>query len=438
MIYTATCGGAYGLEPMVAASGPGLALATLVLLPLLWAGPIALVCAELGSVHPVEGGYYRWSRMAFGDFVGYMSGFLTWIALFATNAAYVVLFVGYLRYFLPELSATAAFAIGAALVWTAVLLNVLGIRLVGTSAVVMMVLVLLPFVAMTALGLLHWRFDPAHPFVAEGKTPLAGMADGLLVAFWLYSGYEKLSVLAEEVKEPARAFPLGLAIALPLSAASYVVPTFAALAATGDYRAWGDSYFTALAQAIGGRWLAVAMAGGALVSNAGLILVTMTGQSRLPMVLAADGLFPARFARTSPRFATPVTSLIFGGVVLTLLSLFPFSRLVGLYGPVQALAYLLIAASLFRLRRRAAPLPHGRPAPFRIPLADVPLAALLAPGTVLLVLVVLQGTVRDLWREGGFDPIQASLITFVLASGPLSYLLFRTRAPKTPVKETRP
>src|SRR5262245_41971968 len=83
MIYTAICGGAYGLEPMISACGPGVALTTLIVLPLLWATPMALACAELSANHPVEGGYYRWARQAFGDQVGYLSGFLTWFGLFA-------------------------------------------------------------------------------------------------------------------------------------------------------------------------------------------------------------------------------------------------------------------------------------------------------------------------------------------------------------------
>jgi amino acid transporter len=433
MIYTAICGGAYGLEPMVSASGPGAALLTLVLLPVVWAAPMALVCAELSATRPVEGGYYRWVRAAFGDFVGYACGYLAWIALYATNALYVVLFVGYLEHWLPDLPPAGRIAIGAVLIWTAVLLNWLGIRLVGTTAVVMMVLVLLPFVAMTLLGFLQWRFDPTTPFTAPGKATALAFADGLLVAFWLYSGYEKLSVLAGEVVDPSRSFPRALAFAVPLSAASYVAPTLAGLAANGDWSAWGDSHFTAAAQAIGGAGLAALMAAGGLVSNAGLLLVTMTGQSRLPMVLAEDRLFPKGLARIDPRHGTPGVSLVLGGLVLTALSLFPFSQLIGIYGPAQALAYLLIYASIFRLRRGAPDVggPGGGvpgPAPFRIPLGTRSLALLAAPGVALMVLVVVQGLGRELWRDGHLDVAAAALHAGVLGSVPVTFLWFRRRA----------
>jgi amino acid transporter len=421
MIYTAICGGAYGLEPMIGASGPGVALLTLMVLPLLWASPMALACAELSANHPVEGGYYRWARQAFGDGVGYLSGFLTWLGLFATNALYVVLFVGYLERWLPDLGPASRFLISAALVWTCVLLNWLGIRLVGTSSVVMMGLVLLPFALMIVMGLLQWRFNPFEPFVAPGKTTTVAFADGLLVAFWLYSGYEKLSVLAEEVEDPVRAFPRALAVAVPLSAASYILPPLVSLAASGGWSEWGELHFTAAAEKIGGGGLAGLMAFGALVSNGGLLLVTMTGQSRLPMVLADDGLCPRAFAGKHARFGTPTVSLVLGGVVLTLLSIFPFANLISLYGTVQALAYLLVYSSLFRLRGPA------RPGAFRIPLPTRAVFVMVLPGALLMTAVVGLGLQREIWRNGepALGPALLQLGALLLA--PATYFFWKRR-----------
>jgi len=81
LTYSVVCSGAYGLEEMVSAAGPGLALTLLLILPFLWGIPISLACAELSSLYPVEGGYYRWVRAAFGDFVGYQAGWLVWLRI---------------------------------------------------------------------------------------------------------------------------------------------------------------------------------------------------------------------------------------------------------------------------------------------------------------------------------------------------------------------
>src|SRR5207249_4258582 len=148
------------------------------------------------------------------------------------------------------------------------------------------------------------------------------------------------------VENPSRAFPIALAFTVPMVVGSYLVPTVAGLAACDDWSGWGEAHFSVLAGQIGGAWLKSAMTLGGLVSNACILMVTILGQSRLPMVMAEDGLFPRVFARTHPRFGTPTVSLVSGGVVLTALVWYKFSDLAAIFSLVQVLAYLLIFASL--------------------------------------------------------------------------------------------
>jgi amino acid transporter len=402
---------------MVSDTGPGLTLLVLSALPFFWAAPISLACSELAARHPVEGGYYRWARFAFGDFVGYQSAWLAWLTMFSTNAAFAVLFASYLRHFVPGLTPAAHFGVAVALVWATALLNYRGIRLVGTASVILTLLIFLPFLLMTLLGLWQWRFDPFVPFVNPGKSVPSAFADCLFLALWLYGGFEKMTVSAEEVEEPRRAFPVALAFAVPMTAASYVLPTLAALCANGDWGAWGEAYYSTAAAAIGGPWLGAAMAAGGLASNTCLLMVTMLGQSRLPMVMAQDGLFPRVFKRTHPRFGTPVAALLLGALVLTTLCGLRFDQLAGVYALVQALSYMLIYATLFRLRARDS----GESGGFRIGLGTRGLGLMVAPAVLLAGALV----VRGLWHDGGFDGDQALVDVAILASGPLSFWLFR-------------
>jgi amino acid transporter len=425
MTYSVICSGAFGLEEMVSVSGPGLAILTLVVLPVIWAAPISLACAELSARYPVEGGYYRWVRLAFGDFVGYVAGWLVWLTMFATNAAFAVLFASYLRHFVPSLTASQHFWAAVALVWVTTALNYRGIRLVGNASVILTVLIFLPFLVMTVLGFARWRYDPLVPFINPDKGLAGAFGGSLFIAIWLYAGFEKLTVSAEEVENPSRAFPAALAIAVPMAAASYVLPTVAGLAANGDWRDWGESHFSAAAAAIGGPVLGSAMTAAGLASQVCLLLVTMLGQSRLPMVLAADGFFPAVFRRTHPRYRTPVASLLLGGLVLTALCGLRFGQLAGMYALVQALAYMLIYATLFRLRSRAPRAVDGAGATgFRIPVGPAGLFWMTMPSVVLTVLVVVEG----LWPEGVFDGRQALIDLVIFASGPATYWVFKRRA----------
>lgn len=168
------------------------------------------------------------------------------------------------------------------------------------------------------------------------------------------------------------------------------------------------------------------MAAGGLVSSMCLLMVTTLGQSRLPMVLAEDGLFPRIFARRHPRFETPTVSLVVGGVVLSLLVLVRFSYLAGLFSIVQVLAYLLIFGSLLRLRSHApvAESPSDaapEEAPFRIPLGTAGLALMMVPSLILSGMVI----VESIWPDGAFDKWQAGKVLLVFASGPVTYLAFK-------------
>ena len=79
VLYFTVSGGAFTLETLVVSVGPVLALAALILIPLLWAIPEALLIAELASMLPVEGGYYRWVQRAFGDRLGFQNAWCTWL-----------------------------------------------------------------------------------------------------------------------------------------------------------------------------------------------------------------------------------------------------------------------------------------------------------------------------------------------------------------------
>jgi len=420
LMYAIMCSGAYGLEGMVSSTGPGLTLLVLFVLPLVWAAPISLANAELTARHPVEGGYYRWARLAFGEFAGYQAAWLAWLTGFSASATCAVLFASYLQHFIPGLTPAARFAVAAAVVWVTTILNYRGIRLVGNASVVLTLLIFVPFFLMTVLGLLQWCCNPFVPFVPPGKSVSAAFGDGLFVALWLYGGYEKLTVNAGEVENARRAFPVALAIAVPMTAASYAVPTFAALAANGDWESWGEAYFSVAAEKIGGHWLGAAMAAGGLASNACLVMVTVLAQSRLPMVLADDGLFPPIFGKRHARFGTPGASLIVGAILLTAVCGLPFVQLAGVYALVQAFSFMLIYATLFRLRRREAGKNHEG---FRIPVGVRGLAVMIAPSVVLAAALVTQG----LWHDGAFDGQQALVDVVIFASGPVTYWLLRRR-----------
>ena len=104
LIYFSVSGGPYGLENAIGSSGPGMAMLLIIVIPVIFAVPCALMNAELGSAIPVEGGYYYWVKAAMGSFAGFVEGMSSWLTSFLDTALYPVLFVDYLATWFPQVA----------------------------------------------------------------------------------------------------------------------------------------------------------------------------------------------------------------------------------------------------------------------------------------------------------------------------------------------
>jgi Amino acid permease len=113
-----TTGGPFGLEDQVTTSGPGLTLLFHLFIPLFWCIPVSLVGAELTTAIPAEGGFYRWrwARVGFGDFWGFLAGWWNWSASFLLGSAYAVLFTDSLSFFFPAITGWKHYMVSIAVV----------------------------------------------------------------------------------------------------------------------------------------------------------------------------------------------------------------------------------------------------------------------------------------------------------------------------------
>src|SRR4029077_20736706 len=104
IFYGYTAGGPFGYEEIFSKSGPGMALVFLTFVPFFWSIPMSYASAELNSILPVQGGFYRWTRAAFGDFWGFQCGWWNWTGTFLLNSLYGVLVMDYLVQYFPWLT----------------------------------------------------------------------------------------------------------------------------------------------------------------------------------------------------------------------------------------------------------------------------------------------------------------------------------------------
>ena len=252
VMYAYTTAGPFGLEDQVTTSGPGLTLFYHLFIPFFWCIPVSLVAAELTTAIPVEGGFYRWVRAGFGDFWGFLAGWWNWCASFVLGGVYAVLFSDYLVFFFPSLTGWKHYLVSLTLIALIAWINVRGIHMVGAVATVLELFILLPVAVMCAIAATKWHHNPFVPLVPPHVPPFQVFGVGLALGIWLYSGYEQMSSVAEEVDNPQRSYPIALALVVPMSIATYFVPTLLSLAALGNWQDWHTGFFSEAAKLIGG------------------------------------------------------------------------------------------------------------------------------------------------------------------------------------------
>jgi amino acid transporter len=364
VMYSYTTAGPFGLEDMVTTSGPGMTLIYHLVIPFFWCIPISLVAAELTTAMPVEGGFYRWSRAAFGDFWGFLAGWWNWCASFLLGASSAVLFTDYLKkFFFPQLTRWDHYLICVTIIAIIAYVNVRGIDIVGRVATLLVFAILLPVIAMCVMSVRMWHHNPFVPLVPPHTPMFQVFGVGLALGIWLYSGYEQLSTVAEEVEDPQSTYPRALAWVIPLSIATYFVPTACALAALGNWQDWSTAYFSQAARLIGGNSLGLVVTVASAINGIALLNSTVLTTTRMPFAMAEDGYLSGFLTRKHPVFGTPWIAIVLSAAIYCALAWASFTQLIAVYAWLRIATSILTVLSAWQLRRKRPDMPRA----FRIP-----------------------------------------------------------------------
>jgi amino acid transporter len=343
---------------------------------------------------PVEGGFYRWTRAAFGDFAGFLAGWWNWSASFLLGGAYAVLFTDYLAFYFPQLVGWKHWLVSAALIAVITWINIRGIQMVGKVATALEIFIFLPVITMIALGLAKWHHNPFVPLVPPNQPFAKVFGVGLALGLWLYSGYEQLSTVAEEVENPQRSYPLALALVVPLSIATYFLPTLAGLAALGNWQQWHTGYFSDVAALIGGPWLGSWMTLAAMIGNIALLNSTVLTTTRMPFAMAADGYLPPLLSRRQARYGTPWIAILVSAVIYASLALHTLGQLISIYVWLRAATTVMTVLAAWGMRRKHPELPRL----FRIPGGSVGLwLAIVLPVAMTYIALRYSDPVAERW-----------------------------------------
>jgi amino acid transporter len=185
---------------------------------------------------------------------------------------------------------------------------------------------------------------------------LEGIGGSVAICVWMYCGYECISTLAGEVKNP-QVIPKGLLLAMPLIALTYVLPTLGGLASVGEWESWtteggADSvgYVNVLTENLGQAW-GYAFLFIAIISQCAIFNTYLASGSRGFFVLADDNLCPRFLVKVSRKRGVPYVGVISLAVVTALLAQYGFTTLVMAEVIFILALYIILPLAVIKLRK---------------------------------------------------------------------------------------
>jgi APA family basic amino acid/polyamine antiporter len=388
-----------------------------------------LCYAEFAAMVPISGSAYSYAYVTLGELVAWIIGWSLVLEWLFSASLVAISWSGYSQAALHDLGVTfpplfsqAPFTLDVRhhltltgswldLPAVTVVLGCTALLLAGTrtSAMVNTAIVLTKIAVLIVLVVVGARYvHPAHwrPFIPPnsgvfGEFGWSGVARGTGILFFAYLGFDGVSTLAEDARNPQRTLPLSLFASLVVCAVLYLAVS---LTVTGlaDYRTLGvaDPLYYALSAArvpLGSVKVLVSVV--AIVGLVSVVLACIVGQVRIFYSMARDGLLPPALGRVSGAHGTPVLATLATGIVAALIAgVVPLAALGELISLGTLLAFAMVCVGVLVLRRIE---PAAR-RPFRTPWVPlIPLLGVASCGALMLSLPAATWLQLLLWSALG-------------------------------------
>lgn len=279
----------------------------------------------------------------------------------------------------------------------AVLINVLitilvyrGISESRRASNAMVILKVVIILLVIVVGAFYIDFDNFTPFNPNG---MSGIMTGVSAVFFTYIGFDAVSTLAEESKNPKRDLPRGMFYSLLICTVLYILISLVltgmvpfSLLGVDDPLAFALNYK-------GIHWLEYIVSVSAIVAMTSVLLVFQMGQPRIWMSMSRDGLLPERFSEIHPKFKTPGFATIITGLVVGIPIFFTNETFVLDFTSIGTIfAFVLVCGGVLLLPPRTSEQDSG----FKLVHID---AKYLFPALIIISAILTQIYIPDYFRS---------------------------------------
>ncbi len=309
--------GIFNLPSSLAGYGP----ITLVSLGLTTIGALALALlfAALSRRLPADGGPYAYSRVAFGNRLGFANAWSYWITAWAGNASIAVGWVLYVEVFINK-SGNTFWEIVLVLIglWIPAAINLSGVKNMGSVQVVTTILKFAALAFMSTVGLFYIETANYSPWNVSGESAISAIGGGMAIALFSYLGVEVAAVAAAKVRNPDRNIPRATILGTIATAVVYMLSLTAVFGILPNSVLQNPNttapFSTAVNAMFGGTVWGNVMAIAVIISGFGALNGWTMICAEMPYAAASDGLFPERFKRMSksgvPAFGIIASTLL--------------------------------------------------------------------------------------------------------------------------------
>jgi basic amino acid/polyamine antiporter, APA family len=360
--------------------GAGPALILSFLLTGLACGLTGLCYAEFASLVPISGSAYTYAYATLGELVAWIIGWDLVLEYAVGNVAVAVSWSGYfcelLRGFgiefprwlatdlrtalhTPEILNAAPHIFGKPIIFNLpavfivtflTVLLVIGIKESARFNMIMVGIKLLVLGFFVFVGVQYVKPENWHPFAPNGW---AGIQAGAAVIFFAYIGFDAVSTVAEECRNPKKDLPIGILGSLAACTVIYVVVAAVLTGMVPSSQLNTAEPLSVAMRVVHMNWAAGVVAFGSVVAHTAVLLVFQLGQPRIFFSMSRDGLLPKSFSKVHPRFKTPYVATILTGVFVAVASSFAsLDEMADLCNIGTLSAFVLVCAGVLVLRHR--------------------------------------------------------------------------------------